>query len=201
MTPRRISFTTFMDFVTASGPSRLSRIRVALSMYGAEEYRVADYYLDLKHAIAKCFGGHGSAALDACLSELGDERKRPHYNELVTGLKKWIGRKNFERSFDVPPKEWKSGDLIVTVRPELGLIHKGESLVIKLYLKDEPIDQRRINPLLHLLRATHGEVGTVAILDVRRGKLFKITRQIKDIDVFLAAEAQYFVSLWNSLAA
>jgi hypothetical protein len=198
---RRISFTTFMDFVTANGQTKLSRIRTALSVYNADEYRAVDYYLDLRHAIGKCFGGEGVGALDACLKAVEDERKGPHYGAAVAGLKKWIGRKKFERSFVVPPKVWVSGDLSVSVRPELGLVLKGEPLVIKLYLKDEPIDQHRVNPLLHLMRQTHGTVGTVAILDVRRGKLFKITRQVRDIDAFLAAEAQYFVSLWNSLAA
>ena len=93
------------------------------------------------------------------------------------------------------------GWLTVSVRPELGLVYKGERLIIKLYLKDEQLNQRAVNPLLHLLAATHGELGTFAILDVRHAKLFKITRPLKDVDALLTAEAQYFVSLWNSLAA
>lgn len=201
MTQRRISFTTFMDFLTAMGASKLSRIRQAQSIYGAEEYRLADYYLEFKHAVAKCFGGSGFAALDACIAGLEDERKRPHYNSLVVGLKKWVGRKHFGKSFEVPARDWVSGDLAVSVRPELGLNYKGEKLVIKLYCKDDPLDQHRINPLLHLMRSTHGDLGAVGILDVRRSKLYKITREVKDIDAFLAAEAQSFVSLWNSLAA
>lgn len=201
MTPRRISFTTFMDFVTATGASKLSRIRQAQSIYGAPEYRLADYYLDFKHAVTKCFDGAGFSALDACFSALEDGRKRPHYRTLITGMKKWVGRKQFESSFTLQANDWVSSDLAVSVRPELGLIYKGERLIIKLYCKDEALDQHRINPLLHLLRATHGALGTVAILDVRRAKLFKITREVKGIDAFLAAEAQSFVSLWNSLAA
>lgn len=99
----------------------------------------------------------------------------------------------------MPAKDWVAGGLTVSVRPELGLVHKGERLIIKLYLKDEQLNQRSVNPLLHLLAATHGDLGTVAILDVRHAKLFK--RPLKDVDALLAAEAQFFVSLWNSLAA
>ena len=190
-----------MDFVTANGPSKLSRIRQAQSMYRAEEYRLADYYLDFKHSVTRCFNGAGLAAFDDCLGALEDERKRPHYTNLAAGLRKWVGRKKFEACFEVPAKDWVSGDLAVIVRPELGLVYKGEKLIIKLYCKDDPLDQHRINPLLHLMRATHGSLGTVMILDVRRGRPFKITREVKGIDAFLTAEAQSFVTLWNSLAA
>ncbi len=201
MAVRRISFTIFLDFITASGPSKLSRVRSAIAMYAAEDYSRADYYLDLRHAITRCFGDDGIGALDACLTNLADERKRPHYSAVFAGLRKWIGRKTFDSSFAVPAQDWTSGDLAVTIRPELGLVHRGEKLVIKLYLKDEALSQHRVNPALHLLNETHGTIGTIAILDVRRAKLFKRTRAVRDMDAFLAAEAQSFVTLWNSLAA
>ena len=189
-----------MDFVLANGPSRLVKVRTAISMYGVEDFKQADFYLDLKHTVTRCFGGQGVVALDACLAELDDLRKQPAYTSILAGLRQWIGRKQFEAPFAVPEKDWVAGDLLVRVRPDLGLVYKGESLVIKLYFKEEPLNQHRVNPLLHLLATTHGELGTVAILDTRRGKLFKITRVVKDIDAFLAAEAQAFVSLWDSLA-
>ena len=200
-TQRRITFTTFMDFVMANGASKLARIRAAIAMYNAEAYRPSDYYyLDLKHAITRCFEGQGVAALDACIAGLDDQRKHENYIAITVGLRKWIGRRQFE-VFAVPARDWISGDLAVSVRPDLGLVHKGERLVVKFYLKDEPLTQHRINPPLHLLDASHGTLGTVAIVDARRGKLFKITRPVRDVDAFLAAEAQSFVSLWKSLAA
>lgn len=201
MAQRRISFTTFFDFVTARGLSRIARVKIAISMYTSDEYRLADYYLDIRHAIIRCFNGGGMGALDTCLATLSDPRKRPHYTALVAGLRRWIGRKTFEAFFEVPTREWSSSGLCVSVRPELGLKLKGERLIIKLYFKDEALDQHRINPLLHLLHTTHGSLGTVAILDVRRGKLFKMTRRLNNVDAFLAAEAQYFMTLWDSLAA
>ena len=108
-TQRRISFTTFMDFMMASGTSKLTKVRAAITMYGAVEYRPADYYLDIKHAINRCFSGHGTAALDACLDGLEDARKQSNYTAIIDGLRRWIGRKRFDSTFVVPAKDWVAG--------------------------------------------------------------------------------------------
>jgi hypothetical protein len=190
-----------MDFVMANTASKLTKVQAAIRMYTASDYKPADYYLDMKHAITACFAGQGVAALDNCITHLEDVRKHPNYSAIRDGLRTWIGRKRFGTPFAVPEKDWATGELIVRVHPELGLVLNDERLVIKVYLKDEPLTQRQINPLLYLLDTTHGSFGTVAILDARRGKLFKITQRRKGVEALLASEAHSFVMLWNSLAA
>lgn len=194
----KITFTTFMSFVLANGAARMTQVRKALSMY-ASEYRFASWYLELRVPIAECFKGAGTASLDRALSRIADERKRESHEEVVAGLKRWIGKKKIS-SFAVSSKTWSAAGLTVSVNPEHGLVINGERYVVKLYMKDARPTQRSLAPLLHLLHETHGDVAKVMILDCRRGKQYTLSKKVKDMDKFLEAEARAFVSLWESLA-
>jgi hypothetical protein len=197
---QRITFTTFMSFVLANGPSKLSQVRKALSIYTAAEYRKADWYLDLRKPIHDCFSGLGTITLDRALKGLTEPRKKESHEAVVDGLKQWLKGKRIS-TFEVAPAIWSTGVLDVTVNPEYGLVINGQPFVVKLYMKEDKPDQRRLNPLLHMLERTHGDKGKAMILDCRRGRHYVLTQQIKNIDLYLEGEARSFVAMWEALAA
>lgn len=197
----RVSLTVFMDYLTASGPTKITKVRNALAMYQQTDYLPPAYYHQLKKAIAECFGGAGVIALDRCVKGLVDDRKVEGYGANVDGIKQWAKKAKPKPGFVVPMQVWTSGKLEVKVNPELGLLINGEPYVIKTYFKDDKLDQRKVDPVLHLLHMTHGSLGRVGILDCRRGRLFEVRRQHKGMNAFLVSEATGFVSLWEQLAA
>ncbi len=72
--------------------------------------------------------------------------------------------------------------------------------MIKLYFKNEEPPKRRLEATLRLIGLTLPEDKAHAvpsILDVKRGRLFKPTVEVRDIDALLAGEAAAFMTMWN----
>lgn len=195
----RITFPTFIDYLAARGPSKIVKVRAAKKMVlSPDRYKLIDHYLAIRRATQDSFArGGDKAVLRRCVENLDDAKKVEGYTEIVTGLSKFIGRRKIT-ALSVPGRTWKSGDLHVSVKPEFVLEIGGDRFVAVVYWKSERLDQHRVNPMLHLLGVTHGAAGRPMILEARTGKTYEVTRRVRGLDPFLAAEAQSFVALWNS---
>lgn len=198
MKPISISMTTFIDFVVATPGSKVGEVRDARKLYGRKFHPVQDPYRELREAIfAMHREGRDPASLRDVLSE-AMETMRPHWEANVEGYARFVGHKKIVLLPATKPVKWTSGDLSVSVNPELGLNINGTPHLIKLYFKKDEISKTRINSMLHLLQQTFPTRGTVGILDVRRGKLF--TPPVPaTIGPLLHGEAASFVEIWRQL--
>lgn len=194
----KVSLTTFVDFATAAGSTRLTRVRRAKSEYGQDYAPQKDFYKGLREAIEETFeGGWDAAILKQKLAKVPDPKKQENYEACRKGLTKWAGSKGFIAH----PKQrasWKSGELIVKLNPELDLSINGTHHLIKLYFKGEALSKARTDVILHLLESGAGKT-TPGVLDVRRSKLYVPTIKRPGMGALLQAEAAAFTSLWQSV--
>lgn len=199
----QISITTFLEYVAATGTTRLRRVVEAKKQYDREYSPATDFYGPLRKRVVQVFEeGWDPKRFDKLLKEVEDSKKHDHYADCRKGLRKWAGvsgKKKIE--WRTPQRAvWSSGGLDVNISPELWLAIDGEPYVIKLYFKADKLSQHKVNLSLRLLEATVGEHGRVGILDVRQGRLFtQTTEPPEGIDLLLASEAAGLATLWNSL--
>lgn len=197
-----ISMTTFVDFVLASGTKRLTCVKRAKSEYQRDYDPAKDFYRLLREAIIGIHqDGKKKESLDGLLGTLTDKKKLDAYSQCVAAYKQWCGRKRFQwvRSFTT---DWSDGDLRVRVNPELGLYINGSLHVLKLYFKADVPSKRRLETMFHLLRLSipnEMENAMPGILDVRRGNLFRPTREVPGIDALLVGEAAAFRTMWSEV--
>lgn len=113
-----------------------------------------------------------------------------------------VGEKQIEW-FDPPKNLYGHAGIDVAINPELGLVIDGQRYVIKLYLKDEPLIKLRIDLATVLmeiaLRDLCEENDVIALLDVRQGKLFRVSAPIKSTKVIVDAELAYVAALWPNV--
>ena len=194
-----VTLTTFTDFATATGTARLTKVRNAKRFYDAGYAPERDFYKPLRDRIVDNFSeGWDPRRLKASLEDIDDPKKSSNYEACRVGLTKWAGRKKLEPA-PVRTGKWQNNGLSVAVNPELALAIGDEPHLIKLYLKSDELSQQKANLVLHLMATCLGRRTTVAVLDVRRSKLFTPTRDIAGIDALLASEALAFVSLWGAV--
>jgi hypothetical protein len=194
-----ISMTTFVDFVAASGPTRLTVVRNAKKAYGRGYDPRTDYWRPLRKGIAEAFAqGYDSDVLAEAMSAVTDEKKIANYRACAAGLDRWAGNRTFS-PLSRCKESWTSGDLQLGVNPELCGSIDGTPHAIKLYFKAAPLSKARSDVALGLLEATHGGRDVVGILDVRRSKLFRPTREIDDLDALLSGEAAAFAEIWRKI--
>lgn len=197
-----ISLTTFVDFVIASGTPRLTVVRKAKEQYLQKYEPPFDYWKQLREAIVDGHAAEAPAeALKHLLANLDDKRKIQNYTACANGYAKWLGKKNISW-LGAMTQKWTSGDLIVRVNPEIGLLINGQKHIIKLYFKQQQLSKLRVDTVLHLLHSTvvSKENGMIAgVLDVRNGKLISPTVSQAEIHALLVGEALAFSGMWKAL--
>jgi len=198
-----ISFTTFLSFEAAESHQRVTEVRRAREQYDEDYGPHADFYRRLRKSIESTFRmGKSVDDLTELLEEV-NEKKQRNYELCLRGLESWAKRNRIEWIDEPVRITWSCGDLAVRVNPELSLLINGKRCLVKLYFKKDPLEKRRLNVALHLLREAALASGVdpldVGVLDLRKGKLHRAGRPLKDIDISLQAEAHHFAFLWNLL--
>jgi len=188
--PYSISLTTFIDFVTSSNVrQRLTVGRKAATEISTEYSIKRDFYKGPREAFQAAAG----KKVEMDLSRVPTE-KRGHYQEVVTGWNRFIGRKTFESGV-AKHREWVSDDLIVRVNPELALKQDGRLTYVKIHFKAEPIRKDQsdlIYQLMHEMLIVEPHEG-IGILDARRARLIPIPASIPNAQLgqALIHEASY----------
>ncbi len=198
-----ISLTTFVDFVSKSGTSRLTCVRNAKKQYQRSYKPEFDFWKPLRDAIVDMHRhGRSKDSLDEVLTKISDRKKVKLYPGRIQAYKRWVGRKRFEW-LGCESSRWTQGSLTVRVNPELCMSVDDTNYLIKLYFKEERLSKNRMDAMLFLIQTacpladTAG--STPAILDVPRGKLIEPTRSIPGLDALLAGEAEAFVQMWKRI--
>jgi len=199
----KISLTTFVDFVSAVGTSRLTRVRKAKEQYKRGYDPRGDFWRQLRLGIiAMHKQEEAKSYLDNIVEKLNPRSNRRFpYQKCIRTYKKWMGRKRFEW-FEPGSMHWTHRNLIVLVNPELGLKINGEPHLIKLYFKAEPLSKYKEDVIHHLMRKTPSEADSElkpGILEVQRGKHITQTVDVAGIDALLVAEASAFLEMWNRI--
>lgn len=199
----RVSSSSFFNYLVAQSTTKVTRVREAKRMMTAphDDHVQMDYWHSLR-TIAVDFVIHGRSAshLDRRLGAVADQRKTDNYAAVADGLKRWRGRKSISAE-KITSNTWTHGGLSISVTPELLVSWPGQGpFVTKLYFSSEPLSKYKTAPMLRLLELTHGNLGTAAVLDTRRGKLHTgPTSRPADLDILLETEAASFVQVWNRL--
>lgn len=200
----QISLTTFVDYVAATGTTRLSKVKAAKKQYDQPYGPERDFYGPLRKRIVQVFEeGWDPKELDALLAEVDDPKKLEPYAACRKGLRRWAGVNGKKTYRWTAPRKamWRGGGLDVNVSPELWLVIDGTTYAIKLFFKTDKLSQHKANLSLRMMEKSVGKHGVVGILDLQQGKLFvQTTAPPEGIDQLLESEALAFASLWDALA-
>lgn len=198
-----ITLPTYASFLVASGPSRITKVLQARrAQDGPTGYAAGDHYIHLRAPLrdALLAGGDPQPLLDV-LEGLHDARKVSNYRAIVDGLIEVFRTTDFEGR-SIEKRSWTHGDLTVTVNPTARLYIDGRWHVAYVHLNQDPLDARSIQPVLELMRMTHGDLGEPLIIDSRRARLYHPSRSARvrrGLAALLEAEAESFLSLWYGM--
>jgi len=194
----RITLTDFTDIVAKAGTPKATKVAQLKNRPVYDP--AADFYKALREGLVNLHE-HGGVKGDVLqiAKRVTDPKKVANYPVMLTGYKKWWGRKVL-RWFDPPGDIYSKSGIDVAVNPELGLEVNGMPCVIKLHLKSEPLSKTRADlvvTLMHTVLGT-GEASDpdFAILDVRQSKLFTFAAAHKNFQPMVDAELSYIATLW-----
>ncbi len=199
----KISLTEFIDFIGATGTTRLTKVRKAKcrGIYSPQ----FDHWKQLREAIALY---HESAApsdktkfFNTFLSSVIDERRRKTFPPVIENYKKFLGRKIIT-GLPVQKAKWTHGDLTISINPELFLNIGGSRELIKLYFKPDALTKKRSDLILTLMAAAIPDnlnIDAVAVYDTKSNKIQKSASPNPDLMILVRAEAEAYASIWNQI--
>lgn len=197
----KISLTTFVDFVIASGTPRITCVRNAKAIYGESYNPSVDYWRELREGIINMHETESvKNTLDQVLPSISSQ-KRLNYKLSIESYKSWMGRKKFLWIGTIT-SNWSSNNTEVRVNPELGLNINGTDHVIKIYFRKDPPSKLRLDTIFHLISSTRTaryKRATPGLLDVKRGRLITSTVSVPNIGALLDGEAAAFSAMWDSI--
>lgn len=197
----RLSLTDFVDIASSSGTPKAGKIR---TIKNRPPYNPAfDFYKSLRDHIKQAHNqDKGKVHLNRILPSLTDKKKLSSYPILIDGYRKWWGNKKLVW-FKPATSIYSEYGIDVRINPELGLKISGKPFLIKLYFKAEPLSKNRIDVILFLLESQLSEQSppgtTMALLEVRRSKLYTPTVHIPALPAILSAELSYIATLWPNV--
>lgn len=203
-TTPEITLTTLIDFVNKAGNAKLTVVKEQKK--NQDDYTPAqDFYKALREGIIEIHESKlDKSALDDLLHSVTDKKKKPHYKTAIDNYKRFWG-KNTLGWFKPVKFDWKVGDLLIRINPELGLQINNDFLVIKLYFKEDTLTKPRAAQILSLLedklrsKVKDADEVFFAVLDVKRGKLFINNKKDTSLMPLIEGEAISFATIWNAI--
>ena len=195
-----ISLTKFVDFVNSTGLKK--RTIVLDSIYPEKYAPYKDFYKNLRNAIISIHKNNASVEQLTKLIPWTAEIKKKHYNGLISGYQKWA--KNKKISF-IEEKNilFLIGGIELSINPELIININRKPTIVKLYFKQDKLEKCAAEMIAVLLSmafsTTYKDTFDYAVLDIRRGRLLRITETtpLNDIKVVLENEAKLWYNYQN----
>jgi len=196
----KVSLTEFIDFVTTSGSPKLTAARTAKKNHNTKYDPKTDFYKPFRECVASMhIRQQPDVDLNALLADLQDTKKASNYPELVKGFCKFVKGRTLQWS--APPRaEWTSGDLTVTINPELAIILDGQPHVIKMYLKTAKLTKFNVtivNHLMELVLRPAIDPAILGVLCVRKAKFHELQPATPGLTALLQGEAATFVDIYR----
>jgi len=169
-----ISLTQFVDVVARSGFSKYGKVQEVRQQISEDYSPGKDPYKSLREGIVSMHKhGHDLLFLDQVLFRTKDARRLALFEERIATYKKWVGRKR--HAWHEPHSAIYAGHGIdVRINPELGLVWRGKTYIIKLYFKREKLDLQAARLIGAMMKDALGKQhpeAVFAVLDVKHGKL------------------------------
>lgn len=201
--PVEVSLTKFTDFILKTGTAKLTVVKEAKAQNDSDYDPMTDFYKRLREGIiAFHVEGKEKKALDAIMSDIRHTVKLKNFPDFIGGYKKFLGRKVY-KWFAPPRGDWKHGELIIRINPELGLSHEHGQMAVKLYLRAQgELDKRRAALITQVMRAVLADGAAssmLCVLDVKNGKGFTAAEDDPSVLPVLRGEALSFVEMYRSL--
>jgi len=194
----RITLTDFIEVVTKSGSPKATKVSQLKNRPAYEP--ATDFYKGLRDGLVALHKKSGvKADLSSLTKGLADAKKVANYPLMVSGYKKWWGRKTLEW-FEPSGDTYTHSGVDVAINPELGLKINGQRHVVKLYFKADALTKTKADLIVtlmsHVLGASEPPGTQFSVLDVRNSKLFTYSATGKSFKPMVDAELSYIASLW-----
>jgi hypothetical protein len=198
----KISLTDFVDVVTRSGTSKITKIAQIKNRptYSPQ----ADFYKAVRECIIEMHEKRlPKSHLSDMLAKLKDAKKVTNYPDIATGYIKWLGKKEL-KWFKPPHETFSAHDVDVIINPEVGLQIAGIPHIIKLYFKGESLSASKVQIVGHLMEVSlrplcKKQETRMSVLDTRHAKLFTPTVPVERLTAGLRGELAYIAAVWNDL--
>jgi hypothetical protein len=195
-----ITQTDYIDFLSKSGTSKSTKVK---AIYNRPDYHPAfDFYKSLRDEIVDNLRGKkNQESIQNCLGQICNPKKNSRYMPLIDGYLKFIGRRNFDW-FTPPTAIWTYKQLNIKMNPEIGIGKGSDRYIVKLYFKENALENKDIKVLLWMMEETLCQGifkgYKCALLDVERGKLRYFKKKESSISALIEGEAECFIKLWES---
>ena len=197
--PVVISLTTFIGYVAATGRGKTTAVTRARAQYDQGYAKEKDFWLPLRHAIMAAHERDGVLVSLDDLKGSVSPSKAASYTEAIAGYKRWVGKRQL-RSRGQRHYDWRHGDLVVKVNPELDVDLNDARTLVKLYFNKDALSRTRLDLALHVLRVTTPRGARAAIVDVRRAKIYAADVAHDSVmATLLEIEADGLVRLWRTM--
>ncbi len=195
-----IGLTTFVDFMSAKGLSRVRVVEAARRDDNQPYDPRKDFYKRLRDAsVSYAQGRMETEDFRRMPMTLPDRKKHTNFPPAIEAMIAWRTR-NPGSSHSSVRGEYSAGALRVTVNPELCIDTQDGTVAAKLWFKTDPIPKARINYILATirfgLRSFRGDVG---IIDVRRQTIHLAGQIEPQMQILLRGEASAFMAIWDAL--
>ncbi len=198
-----ISLTEFIDFVVASGTSRITKVK---NIKCRAPYQPAiDYWKSLRESIDAFHDPANTLGKDAYFRNFlagTNPTKLDAYTAVVDNYKKFLGRKVITK-LPIRKNSWTRNDLTVRVNPEVFLNINGSRTLIKLYFKQEKLSKIKTDAILTLLQhaiPVPAGVDEFAVYDSRNNRLLSHAAPNPALMVLVESDADAFMTIWNGIA-
>jgi len=202
----KVGLTTFANYLTATSSERIDCVRQQIRIYGQTYVPGPAFYKDFVEAVRR---GRVESAdelrMRRVVSAQSEGPRRQHYADLA---RHWLAMDTL-RLPGAPcgSATWQTPRLTVGVRPDFALRDAdGRIIVVKLWLREQPLNRDAARGCLWLLRQHMAELSpgaTPVVVDLRRENVHRIGRRPfkRGFDAYLEAEAEAMAALWQRLAA
>jgi hypothetical protein len=184
-----IPLTSFIDYTLKTGTPKMTCAKKIKGQMSEHYDPAKDFYKRFRDSVQKL---HKNDLHKNELSKIVgtiDFKKASIYSAMITGYKKFLGKKEITW-FTPPRKKWKPSSLEIPINPELGLEWDETKYVIKLYLKADAPTKDRSSSILALMNHTLKIKGVeYALLDVRNSKLHIFENSMASLIPLVEAEA------------
>jgi hypothetical protein len=197
----KMSLTEFIDVVLKTGTTKITKIR---QIKNKPEYEPAtDFYRSLRMYVIDF---HQKMLYDqkkkTAVDLTQDPKKYEHFSILLNGYWKFLGKKK-PKWFTPITKKVIIQTIEIAINPELGLMFNDDKYLIKMYMKTEDISKQKVDIALGMmekyLRPSLSSDTKIAILDVRKSKLFEYRKEMPELNAAIQAECAYISSIWEQL--
>lgn len=190
-----VPLSIFTAFVSApTGAGRLAKVAEAQEKYDPRH----DFYKPLREAAVRSIVTKDPRHVHRA-AEHAHQTRRDHYSACALGLEKWMKKTSYEVVERPGSILWESAGLGISVTPEL-LLRIDETLVlVKLYLRQDPLTRDGKNAFSFLVATTHGKaLKAEPRLLVLRSAQLQQGHPPRGIAKIVEGEVAMFLSLWRS---